>query len=82
MISGLASCLFAFFVLAVVGYPFWRIAERLGFPGPLSLLMYVPFVNLVVLWYLALNPWPIDRARPMGGMPTAPPPPPPPQAFP
>ena len=77
MLSGFASCLFTLFVLAVVGWPLWRIAERLGFPGPMSLLMYVPVVNLIVLWYLALNPWPVDRGRAVG-VPAGTPP----QAFP
>ncbi|MEO8190128.1 MAG: hypothetical protein ABI682_07275 [Acidobacteriota bacterium] len=77
MFSGFASCLFSLIVLAAIGYPLWRIAERLGFPGPMSLLMYVPILNLVVLWYLALNPWPIDRGRVAVDPPVTPP-----QAFP
>lgn len=72
MMSGFASCLATLIVLAAVGWPLWRIAERMGYPGPMSLLMYVPFVNLIALWYLALNEWPIDRARAIPGGPPAP----------
>ncbi|MEP6768253.1 MAG: hypothetical protein ABJC61_06260 [Acidobacteriota bacterium] len=72
MMSGFASCVATLFVLAIVGWPLWKIAERLGYPGPMSLLMYVPFVNIIALWYLALNPWPVDRGGMRAGPPAAP----------
>ena len=42
--------------LAVAGvsiWLFWRVAERRGFPGWISLLLLVPVVNLIVLGILA-----------------------------
>lgn len=42
--------------LAVAGvsiWLFWRIAERRGFPGWISLLLLVPIVNLIVLGIIA-----------------------------
>jgi len=29
-------------------------------------------VNIIVLWYLALNPWPVDRGGMRAGPPAAP----------
>jgi hypothetical protein len=78
------GCVWFICVILILGYPMWRIAEKAGFPGVMSLIMYVPLVNLIVLWYLALNEWPIElelrRWRgsvpvPAPGMPPAPPPP-------
>ena len=43
------------FVIVVV--PFWRIFSRAGFAGALSLLMVVPLVNLIVLYYVAFARW-------------------------
>jgi len=44
-----------FMVVAVV--PYWKIFEKAGFPPALSLLMYVPLVNLIVLYYVAYSDW-------------------------
>jgi uncharacterized membrane protein YhaH (DUF805 family) len=49
----------------------WRIAEKAGYSGPLSLLMLIPFVNFVVLLIFAFSEWPIEarlKALP-GGTP-------------
>ncbi len=79
---GLFGCLWFVVVIVAVGYPAWKIAEKLGYAGPMSLLMYIPIVNLIVLWYLALNEWPIELElrRWRGSVPPVPgiaPPPPP-----
>ncbi len=39
----------------------WRIASKAGYNGALSLLMLVPFVNIVVLLVFAFSEWPIER---------------------
>jgi hypothetical protein len=43
-------------VLTVIAY--WKICEKAGFPGPLSLLMLVPIANIILLLYLAFAEWP------------------------
>jgi len=43
--------------------PMWRIISRLGFPGVLSLLSVVPFVNIICLWLLAFAVWPKADAQ-------------------
>lgn len=76
MFGGVFSCVFSLVILALVLYPMWRIFEKIGYPGYASLIMCVPLVNLIALWYGALNPLPFEQRMQQGGM--APPPPPPP----
>ena len=38
--------------------PFWRIFRRMGLPPWLAIMASVPLVNLIVLYYIALTPWP------------------------
>ncbi|MGL6222525.1 MAG: hypothetical protein ACRC6L_02975 [Steroidobacteraceae bacterium] len=37
---------------------FWKILGRMGFPPWLAILASIPVLNLVLLYYVALNPWP------------------------
>ncbi len=37
---------------------FWKICEKAGFPPPLSLLMFVPIANIVLVLYIAFTEWP------------------------
>ena len=47
-------------ILLVV--PFCRLSSRLGYPGPLALLILVPLVNLAFIYFLAFSNWPaVDR---------------------
>jgi hypothetical protein len=48
-----------FVVIAVV--PFWRICNRVGHSPWLSLLVIVPVINLIFIYYLAFGDWPSDR---------------------
>ncbi len=60
---GLAHWLiFAAFV-AIVIYPIGRILKRLGVSPAWSVLAFIPFVNLIGLWVLALNDGPQDAAK-------------------
>lgn len=47
---------------------YWKILEKAGHPGPLALLFLVPFVGIIMLYWLALAEWPSLRPK------TAPPP--------
>ena len=47
--------------VAVALVPYWRIFRKAGFSPGLSLLMVVPLVNLVMLYYLAFAEWPSLR---------------------
>lgn len=63
MTEGMIGLHFAWMLLmgAVVVIPFWRICTKAGYPGPLSLLILVPLVNLVFLYVLAFSEWPSHR---------------------
>jgi len=54
-----------FFGLILVGviviWPFWKIFTKAGFSGALSLLMLIPIVNVVMIFYLAFSEWPAVR---------------------
>jgi len=56
---GVASIRFfggvVFFILAVI--PMWKIFSKAGFSGWLALLLFIPLVNLVVLYYVAFSNW-------------------------
>jgi hypothetical protein len=50
-------------LVAVVIYPVGRILGRIGFSPIWSVLMFVPFANLVALWVLATTDWPAQKDR-------------------
>jgi hypothetical protein len=37
---------------------FWKILGRMGYPPWLAIMASIPLVNLIVLYYIALTPWP------------------------
>jgi hypothetical protein len=46
---------------------FWKILGRMGFPPWLAILASIPLVNLVLLYYVALTPWPLESRREISG---------------
>jgi hypothetical protein len=79
MFGGLFGCVVSLVMIALVIYPMWRIFEKVGYPGFASLILLVPVVNLIALWYAALNPMPFElRLRGGAAVPPYMPPPPPP----
>ncbi len=48
---------------SVIVVPFWRIFSKAGFSGALSLLMFIPLVNLVMIFVLAFAEWPALREQ-------------------
>lgn len=54
---------FAIITGVLIVIPFWRIFSRAGFSGALSLLMFIPGVNVAMLFFLAFARWPkVDGA--------------------
>ena len=53
------SILLLIFVVHV--FPLWRIAKKMGYPGALALLAFVPGVQLILAYFLALSDWPVLR---------------------
>jgi hypothetical protein len=56
--------IFGFFVLIIAVIPFWRIVSKAGYNGAWALLMFIPFVNLIMLYVFAFNTWPTEQSRP------------------
>lgn len=61
---GLSELLILLFISGIFVVPFWQIFSKAGFPGALSLLMLVPVLNVLTLFYLAFAAWPSLRNRP------------------
>jgi hypothetical protein len=51
-------CVFAFIFLL---WPYCKIFSKAGYPGALGVLMLVPLLNVVMLFFLAFSDWPILR---------------------
>jgi hypothetical protein len=56
-------------MLAILVLPFWRISQKAGYSGWLGLLIAVPLLNVIFLYFLAFADWP--NARPESADKTA-----------
>jgi hypothetical protein len=45
-------------IVLVILVPYWQIFKKAGFAPALSLLMFVPLVNIFMLFFLAFAEWP------------------------
>lgn len=41
--------------------PWWRIAKKVGYSGAWSLLILIPVVNLIAIYWFAFTEWPLER---------------------
>ncbi len=69
MMMGMMSIFFVFglIMIVIVMIPYWFIWKKAGFSPWLSLLMFVPLLNLVMLYVLAFSEWkvvPVAQAVP------------------
>ncbi|MBB3048746.1 heme/copper-type cytochrome/quinol oxidase subunit 4 [Litorivivens lipolytica] len=47
--------------LLLIVVPFWKICEKAGYSGWLSLLVMLPLINIGFLFFLAFADWPRDK---------------------
>jgi hypothetical protein len=47
----------------IIVIPFWKIFQKAGFNAALSILMLIPFVNLIMIFYLAFSEWPVFKGK-------------------
>lgn len=59
--AGMGQLLWMLILAAVIVVPFWRICQKAGYTGWLSLLILFPIVNLGLLYFLAFARWPVTR---------------------
>jgi len=57
--SELSVLLFLSLMWGLIIWPVWIIFSKAGFTGWLSLLLLVPVLNILVLYYVAFSKWPI-----------------------
>ena len=57
----IASLIFGLIVLLIMLIVWWRIFSKAGYSGALSLLMFVPLANVILLFVFAFGTWPIER---------------------
>ncbi|AUN95817.1 hypothetical protein [Pseudazoarcus pumilus] len=50
-------------VAIFVVIPVWRICQRAGYPGWMGLLILIPMVSLLFLYFLAFANWPAAKGR-------------------
>ena len=49
---------FVLLCLSLKVIAFWKICSRVGYAGPLGLLMLVPFGNIILPLFIAFAKWP------------------------
>jgi hypothetical protein len=54
----LILCISFIFTIVFLLFPYWQIFKKAGFPPTLCLLMLIPVVNIVMIYYLAFAEWP------------------------
>ncbi len=54
-------------IAIVVVIPAWRICQRTGYPGWMGVLILIPIVNLVLLYFIAFADWPADKTGDQNG---------------
>jgi len=57
----LSSVIFSLIAIIFAVIIYWRIFSKAGYSGALSLLMFVPIANIIVLCVLAFGNWPIYK---------------------
>jgi hypothetical protein len=81
--GGIMVFLLIFLVMAILPIiAYWKIIAKTGNAGPMALLLLIPIVNLIVLYWLAFGDWPALRQTQNGYAPQGYPPPDPPPAYP
>src|ERR1700679_1113466 len=67
---------FATVISILVLIPYWFIFKKAGFSPFLALLMLVPLINFIMLYFLAFARWDVVPAAPVYPAPSLPYPPP------
>ena len=58
---GVTEIIVVLVILILVILPYWKIFSKAGYSGGLSLLMLVPLLNFIMLFFLAFSSWPIEQ---------------------
>ncbi len=66
---GLPELIILFVFLLFFIWPWSRIFSKAGYPGWLAVIMFIPLINIVLLFWFAFSQWPVLRRNnsPGGG---------------
>jgi hypothetical protein len=59
----------ALFFIVLIVIPYWMIWKKAGFSPWLSLLMFVPLANFIMLYVLAFSEWKVVPVSQISAMP-------------
>jgi hypothetical protein len=59
----------ALFFIVLIVIPYWMIWKKAGFSPWLSLLMFVPLANFIMLYVLAFSEWKVVPVSQINAMP-------------
>jgi hypothetical protein len=59
---GFGPIMWVIFAIIII-IPFWAIFSKAGYSKWLSVLMAIPIVNIITLYFLAFSSWPALRKR-------------------
>jgi hypothetical protein len=60
---------FGFWLICVIIgiIPFWRLCTRAGYSPWLSLLVAIPLINVIFIYFLAFSEWPSQKGTVASG---------------
>ena len=58
---GNVELLFITVILFIFVVPFWRIFSKAGYPGWLGIGILFPFINFLLVLFLAFAKWPVEK---------------------
>ena len=58
---GIPELIILLVIVGVVVLPWWRILRKSGNAPALSLIMFIPLLNVGLLFWFAFAEWPIER---------------------
>jgi hypothetical protein len=58
---GIPELIIIAFLGIIFVLPYWKIFSKAGFSGWLSLTQIIPFINIIMVFYLAFAEWPIYK---------------------
>jgi hypothetical protein len=61
LLGGLVSLFISLAILLVLMWPYVKIVQKAGYSGWHVLWMFLPIINLVMLFVFAFSRWPIEE---------------------
>ncbi len=62
MIS-LVEILIIIVIPVAICFPIWKIIAKAGYPGIFSLCIFIPIINIVMLYWFSFSEWPTLKVK-------------------